>query len=226
MIHSRESAGATVSTSQSAERKRRFALQRIDSQKSLVEQKGRSINLGRLLGKINSGASMPVGDLKSERRAWRHKQEKHIHTALEGKDELHDSSTMMESSTTLDYSSVCSKYSHPEKRVSFSVAEYREYNVTVDVSHGGSFPMTLDWDYSESKVVNLCNLRQKRRRPMKPMNIRKRQQRLLTMGIPRASLVALERRRQIQLAGEWAFGSNAKMRPAFAFGKILQYSII
>ena len=131
--------------------------------------------------------------------------------------------------TTSTTTRTTTKPIRPIRRVTFSVAEYREYNVTVGVSNDVSFALTLDWSYGKSKWVKLSNrddpIRWSNVMSLQPLNTRKRQQRLLTMGLSKERLVALERRRQILLAAEWAFGNHSDMRPIFASGKILQYSI-
>jgi hypothetical protein len=143
---------------------------------------------------------------------------------------LNDSSTVLlgNSMSSIDSSNVSLRTiptKQPTRQVSFSVAEYREYKVTVAVSYGVAYAMTLDWSYGDSKVIQLSELEDRERRPMVPLNMRKRQQRFLTMGMSKPTLVALERQRQILIAGEWAFGNNSKMRPTFACGKILQYTM-
>lgn len=140
-----------------------------------------------------------------------------------------DSNVSLNRTTSSTTKRTTTKPIRPIRRVSFSVAEYREYNVTVGVSNDVSFALTLDWSYGKSKWVKLSNrddpVRWSNVMSLQPLNTRKRQQRLLTMGLSRERLVALERRRQILLAAEWAFGNHADMRPTFASGKILQYSI-
>jgi hypothetical protein len=191
-----------------------------------------------------------------KRRSWRRKKgqeemDKRISKSMKkGKDLSFtrgdstgsSSSTWMNSSLMLDHSSMSSTRGDgswaaaggnndtpaPERRVSFSTAEFREYKVTVAVNHYVDYAMTLDWEYAatEVKVVDLEKYPDRRRKSaLKPLNTRKRQQRLLSMGISKESLVALERRRRILLTGEWAFGNNAKARPYFAEGKILDYSM-
>jgi hypothetical protein len=115
----------------------------------------------------------------------------------------------------------------PKRRVSFSKAEYREYKITVAVAPEVSFPLTLDWQFHESTTIDLTKDlgKNSQHRELKPLNIRKRQRRLLNMGIPRGDLVAMERRRRVQLAGEWAFGNDAGAHPFNAEQKILQYAL-
>lgn len=213
-------------------------LDRIDSQKSLKVVD----DLRNMLLRTDSDASLSVDDLKSERRRRRRQRgeqelDKRINKSITSRRKPllqrgSSSTTLMNSSLMLDCSSTSSYTrgslaSTPEKRVSFSTAEYREYKVTVAVQSYLSYPMTLDWEYVKSHRVNLAQREDAvpRSREMKALNVRKRQQRLLAMGIPKSTLVALDRKRRIQVAGEWAFGNNAQNRPEYASGKILQYSI-
>lgn len=130
-------------------------------------------------------------------------------------------------------------YCESSRRVSFSTAEYREYRITMaDSSNSILYPITLDWNYNEEpKLVYLddsdsndCSDKDSdingRRKHLEALSVEKRQQRLLASGMSRRELVALERRRHIQSAGEWASrnnGINKVTRPKVASESILQY---
>lgn len=232
------------------ERRKQFVLQRIDSQRTLEPHDPQH----RLI-RMDSESSLTIDSLKKaavqqqmarRREKGLQEMDRRIKKSMEGKVlELPLSrgdlsgSTWMNSSLMLDCnssissntvsSSCCCSIDEPEgKRVTFGVAEIREYKVTVAVNHSVDFAMTLDWDYSaEIAVVNLRDVKEQDEiSDLKPLNRRKRQQRLLAMGIPKSSLIALERRRRVMLAGEWVFGNSSTAgRPHFADGKILDYAI-
>lgn len=242
---------ATITTPHSGrERRRKFVLQRIDSQKTLESADSPTTSLRNSLIKMDSEASLTIDTFKEEkekRRSWRRKKgqeemDKRIQKSMKGKDlsftkgDSSGSTWMNSSLLLLDNSSFCSTRGDgssigdppEERRVSFSTAEFREYKVTVAVNHFVDYAITLDWEYAADEVytINLdMHPDRIRTSALKPLNTRKRQQRLLSMGIPKQALVALERRRRILLAGEWAFGNNSKARPYFAQGKILDYSM-
>lgn len=133
--------------------------------------------------------------------------------------------------STLD-STLCrnSRCHRRSKRVTFSTVEYREYRMTVAYGRAKvPYPMTLDWCYNgNTKIVDLRNNADSyEQKKMKPINSEQRQQRLLANGVSRGELLALERRRRIQMAGEWAFSRNnsGKNRPSFISENLLQYAI-
>eukprot|EP00547_Thalassionema_nitzschioides_P003091 CAMPEP_0194208356 /NCGR_PEP_ID=MMETSP0156-20130528/6828_1 /TAXON_ID=33649 /ORGANISM="Thalassionema nitzschioides, Strain L26-B" /LENGTH=227 /DNA_ID=CAMNT_0038935307 /DNA_START=267 /DNA_END=947 /DNA_ORIENTATION=+ len=141
------------------------------------------------------------------------------------------------SCSTLDSSaSVCRSDNdvRSNRRVTFSTVEYREYRMTV--AHAGgrggiTYPLTLDWCYNDNtKIVDLRIYQQNNQNTkLLPITSQQRQQRLLANGVSRRELLALERRRRVQLAGEWAFftdNNNKKQnkRPSCISNSMLEYA--
>lgn len=126
-----------------------------------------------------------------------------------------------------------------KRKVSFSSYEVREYAVTVGDQSDISFPLSLNWQHSESQVhffesdehpIRRPSFNQgpKRRRKLK-MNKCGRQLRLQAMGIPDREILQLERARKVTSIQEWAFGHRDKetRRPAFKVGdrQIINYAL-